>query len=672
MRPMHIIAMPTDLIGDSFAGGGGASLGIEMALGRSPDFAINHDAEALLMHAANHPDTIHLEENVWKVDPHAVINGKPMFLLWASPDCRHHSKAKGGAPVSASVRGLADVILLWAREVQPRIICLENVEEFRDWGPLDADGMPVKAKKGMEFARWIRALEASGYTIEFRELRACDYGVPTIRRRLFVVARLDAKPILWPKPTHAKPDDARVLSGELRPYRTAAEIIDWTIQAPSIFLTKAEAKASGLNIVRPLADKSMARIANGFARHVLARAKTEKGAFVVSMAHGDSGGRRAYGLDEPLTTIHAQGGKHGIVTPFVGVNRFDSDGQPVDAPMPTITANSFIKRPGAGGPLSVIAPLLSYAQQGGASRRIDEPHHTVCANAKDQNQVIMGYLVSRYGERPATAGQAGQEPRSRGLDKPYPTVVGTGNGGDLAAVYLAQHNGGPRAPIGRDADEPMATIPTAGAQVQPVAAFIATMRRNTNATGLDEPINTVSTSGAHHALIAPFVTSYYTEGGADQGADAPMGAVPTKARFSPIHAELALPPLTPAMQCRALMVARFLHAHGVWDDPEVVVEIAPGIVVWDIGMRMLTPRELARAQGFPDSYDITAGGRLTETAQRHKIGNSVCPDLAAAIVRANCIEALQLPDLKHRKRCVLPRFNDIRPANDDSQTVLAI
>lgn len=320
----------------------------------------------------------------------------------------------------------------------------------------------------------------------------------------------------------------------------------------------------------------------------------------------------------------------------------------------------------------------------------DEPHHTVCANAKDQNQVVMGYLVSHYGERP------GQDPRSLGLEEPAPTIVPTGNGGDLAAVYIAQHDGGPRAPVGRGAHEPAATIPTAGAQVQPVIGYIASRQNNTARGALDEPLGAVLAGGNHHAvvtpfvsemrgrseargadealstatrqathgLIAPFVAGYYSEDSQDAAADEPMPTVPTRAHFSPVHAYIAVPPLTLAMLERAKMVARFLHAHGVWHDPEVLVEIAPGLIVWDIGMRILTPREVARAQGFPDSYDITAGGQLTETAQRHKIGNSVCSQVAAALVRANCIEALARPDLKRRKRCALPRFNDIRPDND--------
>lgn len=575
------VAMAAGLIIDSFAGGGGASTGIEWALGRSPDFAINHDDDALLMHAANHPRTVHLKENIWKVDPVAVTKGRPVFCLWASPDCRHHSKAKGGAPVSRSVRGLADVILVWAETVSPQIIMLENVEEFAQWGPLGEDGKPCPYHKGAEFARWVRHLERLGYEVEWRELRACDYGAPTIRKRLFLVARRDSKPIVWPAATHAKASDPRVAAGVLKPYRTAAEIIDWSIRAPSIFMTRAEAKGEGLNIVRPLADKSLARIAKGFDRHVMQRARTEKGAFVVGMSTGAS------------------------------------------------------------------APFISHAQQGGRNRSADEPHHTICANAKDQNQVVMGYLVSRYGERP------GQEPRAIAIDRPYPTVVKGGNGGDLAAVYIAQQN---TDMVGHDPEKPLSTIVQKGCTQTPVMGYIASLQNNTARGEMGEPLGAVLAAGNHHALIAPFITSYYSEGSQDAAADAPIPTVPTKARFSPVHACIAAPPLTPAMLERAKMVARFLHAHGVWHDPDVLVEIAPGLIVWDIGMRMLTPRELARAQGFPDSYDITAGGRLTETAQRHKIGNSVSPPAAEAVARANCVVALTMPDVRRRQRAKVPTW----------------
>lgn len=593
------------LIIDSFAGGGGASTGIEWALDRSPDFAINHSREALAMHAANHPLTVHLEENVWKVDPFSVTKGAPVFLLWASPDCRHHSKAKGGAPVSRSVRGLADVVILWAKVGRPQIIALENVEEFQDWGPLTEAGMPCQARKGTEFGRWVRALEAEGYAVGWWQLRACDYGAPTIRKRLFVVARRDGKPIIKPAPTHGDPKSEAVKAGRLKPWRTAEEIIDWTTPCPSIFLTRPEAKAAGLNIIRPLADKTLARIARGFKRYVLDRPAP----FIVSIAHGESGGRREYPLTEPHKTVTSAANAHGLVVPHLMTMR--NSGKPftaADEPAHTVTAG------GAG--LSVVegalAPFVSHAQQGGRSRDADAPLHTVCASTKDQNQAVVGMLVPRYGER------AGQEPRSRDIAEPTPTIVPTGNGGDLAAVYLAQHNG--NGVIGRDAAEPLSTVTTSAANQQPVMAFIQ---------------------------------SYYSSGGQDAPADEPLRTVPTKARFSPITGECAAPPLAGWQIDRARMVAAFLRSHGFWDDREFVT--VGEWIVWDICMRMLSPRELARAQGFPDDYILAApcdGKPLTETAQRHKIGNSVCPHVAEAVVRANCIQALAMPNVRRRRATV--------------------
>lgn len=642
--------MDGGLIIDSFAGGGGASTGIEWALGRSPDFAINHDPEALAMHQANHPDSVHLTENIWKVDPAAVTKGRPVFLLWASPDCRHHSKAKGGKPVSRSVRGLADVVILWAKVAKPQIIALENVEEFQDWGPLTEEGRPCPTGKGLEFHRWVRALEGEGYAVDWREQRASWFGAPTIRKRLFVIARRDSKPILWPAQGFAPPEIAAASGGALKPFRTAAhDVVDWSIRAPSIFLTRAEAKEHGLNIVRPLARKSMARLARGFKRHVLDRA-------------------------DPFLVFCGQPS-----APFLGVNRFENDGRAADAPMPTITANSFIKRPGAGGPLSVVSPFLSYAQQGGGNRDADAPVHTVCASTKDQNQVVTGFLVPRYGERP------GQEPRSVSAEGPMPVVVPTGNGGSLAAVYIAQQN---TDMVGHDADKPLSTIVQKGCTQTPVFAYLSTLQNNTVRGDVREPVGTVLSRGNHHAIttpflaemrgrsdardvdealstvtqkathgvVAPFLTSYYSEGSQDAAADVPLPTVPTRARFSPTLPALALPPLTAEMAERARMVAAFLREFEVWDGPGEFVTIGD-FIVWDIGMRMLTPRELARAQGFPDSYILAAplpgGGVLTETAQRHKIGNSVCPQVAEAIVRANCIDALNLPNVR-RKLAPLP------------------
>jgi DNA (cytosine-5)-methyltransferase 1 len=588
--------MQPGLIVDSFAGGGGASTGIEMALGHSPDVAINHDPEALAMHAANHPQTLHLTENVWKVDPHAVTGGKPVFLLWASPDCRHHSKAKGGAPVSRSVRGLADVVLMWAATVRPQIICLENVEEFADWGPLTDDGRPCPDRRGLEFRRWVKGLEREGYAVDWRQLRACDFGAPTIRKRLFLVARRDGKPIVWPARTHGDPkkDADAIAAGTLKPWRTAAEIIDWSLPCPSIFLTREEAKAQGLNVVRPLAAKTLSRIARGFKRYVLDR----ESPFIVVANHGGDG-FRGQGIDAPLATICRSRDAMGLVTPHLMTMR--NSGKPYTA--------------------------------------ADEPAHTV------------------------TAGGAGLS---------------------LVAGFMAQHN---TDMVGHDAREPLSTIVGKGCTQAPVMGYLASLQNNTARGDMGEPVGTVLAGANHHALATPFI-SYAQQGGHSRPADAPHHTVCAnakdqnqvvmphltayygssdepgsaadepvrtatgKARFGHVEAVGLPPPLDDVRLSRARQVAAFLRAEGVWDGGDLVT-VGP-YVVWDIGMRMLTPRELARAQGFPEHYVLAAplpGGKvLTETAQRHKIGNSVCPDVAAAVVRANAIDAIKLPDVRRRLR----------------------
>ena len=295
-----------EIIVDSFAGGGGASLGIEMALGRSPDVAINHDADALAMHEVNHPATLHLNSNIWAIDPDSVEPGRPIGLMWASPDCKHHSKAKGGKPLSRNIRDLAWVVVLWAERRRPRVICLENVEEFRDWGPLGDDDRPILEKRGQTFDKWVGSLRKLGYRVEHRELRACDYGAPTIRKRPFLIARCDGAPIVWPKPTHGDPKSADVKAARLLPWRTAAEIIDWSRPCHSIFLTRDEGRAVGVN--RPLAEATMARIAKGVKRYVLDAAEP----FVVRH-FGESVGSP---IDAPIGTVTAGGGgKAGLIAP---------------------------------------------------------------------------------------------------------------------------------------------------------------------------------------------------------------------------------------------------------------------------------------------------------------------------------------------------------------------
>lgn len=591
-------ATHVEIIIDSFAGGGGASTGIEMALGRSPDVAINHNRFALAMHRANHPDTLHLSNDIWAVDPMTVRPGEPIGLLWASPDCTHFSKAKGGAVKDRNIRDLAWVVVDWAEKRKPRVICLENVEEFRTWGPVGEDGQPIKELAGLTFEAWTKRLRAAGYRIQFRELRACDYGAPTIRKRLFMVARRDGKRIVWPKPTHGDPKSAAVRSGKLLPWRTAASIIDWSLPCPSIFDTAEEIMAKhGLRAKRPLAEATLRRIARGIMRYVLDNPRP----FIVSVAHGDSGGRRDYPLDEPLGTQTRSGRSHAIV-----------------------------------------APVVTYAQQGGGNRPAEAPLHTLCASPKDQNAIVAATMVQTgYGER------AGQEPRSLDIEAPIGTQVAGGSKHAVVAAFLAQHNTDmvghhltePVSTIvgkgctqglvaasllkfngnstGAELDEPAPTItansyvkrPGGAAPIGLMAASLANLR-GTNAAGaaVDQPARTITAGGNHAGIVAAFLDSYY---GTDQDArlNEPSPTETTKPR-------------------RGL----------------VTVEIdGQTFAIVDIGMRMLTPRERFRAQGFPDDYEIAAGVDergaplpLTLDQQGRCCGNSVAPPISAAIVAANC------------------------------------
>ncbi|HML83147.1 MAG TPA: DNA cytosine methyltransferase [Thiomonas arsenitoxydans] len=339
IRDQFILDLSRELIIDNFAGGGGASCGIERALGRHVDIAINHDPEAVAMHTLNHPQTEHHCESVWDIDPLAVTQGRPVGLAWFSPDCKHFSKAKGGKPRDKRIRGLAWVAVRWAALVRPRVIILENVEEFQTWGPLLEDGTPCPARRGDTFRGFVHQLQEQGYAVEWRELRACDYGAPTTRKRLFLVARCDGRPIVWPAPTHGAPGSTGVKSRALKPWRTAAECIDWSIPTPSIFERD-----------RPLAEATMRRIGRGVQRYVI-KAKRPfvvetpagKGApTLIQTGYGERAGQapRVPGLDKPLGTIVAGGAKHALVTAFLAKHfggNYTGPGAPLTEPMHTVT-----------------------------------------------------------------------------------------------------------------------------------------------------------------------------------------------------------------------------------------------------------------------------------------------------------------------------------------------
>ncbi|MBY5974220.1 DNA cytosine methyltransferase [Ferrimonas balearica] len=639
------------LIVDSFAGGGGASTGIEVALGRGPDIAINHNPAALALHAANHPETLHLSENVYRVDPLDHLAGRHIGLMWFSPDCRHFSKAKGGAPVARNIRDLAWVIPGWIERIQKSggqvdVVIMENVEEWKTWGPVietPRGPMPCPNRRGETFDKWRKAIRRLGGRMETRELRACDYGAPTIRKRLFVIIRFDGQPIVWPEPTHGAPEDPRVIAGALKPWRTAAECIDWSIPCPSIFDSAEEIRARlGLRAVRPLADNTLARIARGVARYVL----EAEAPFLVNLTHGG----RVEAAEEPFRTITAaRRGEKAVVAPSLTRFNTGATGADLRRPAPTITANSWVKRPGGAAPLgllapclaslahgdsggrreypltdslgtitgrgiqhAVVAPVLTYAQQGGNNRAPTLPLHTICASRKDQNAVLLPTLIQTgYGERP------GQAPLALDLGRPLGTVVAGGAKHAACTAFLAQQNGGPRrsAHAGHDARD---------------------------------PLSTVAASGSHQTPVVTFFAKYY---GTGDGArtDAPCHTITVKDRMAHMQAALQAPPFTAAHEARARQVAAFLRAHGAWDGGELVTLDIAGTryVIADIGMRMLTPRELFTAQGFPRDYVIEgvweqdSDGRwdwraFTKHTQVSCVGNSVCPPVAAAVVKANC------------------------------------
>ena len=608
----------TGLVIDNFAGGGGASTGIEQALGRAVDIAINHDEEAIRMHEVNHPGTRHIRNNIWQVDPLDVCGGRPVELAWFSPDCKHFSKAKGGKPSEKSIRDLAWVVVLWGKRVKPALILLENVEEFRTWGPLDHDGQPIKERAGETFAKWCGELRKLGYRLEFRELRACDYGVPTIRKRFFMIARCDGLPIVWPEPTYGPPDSPEVLSGKRLPWRTAAEIIDWSIPCPSIFERE-----------RPLAEKTLRRIAHGIMKFVVNNPKP----FIVPLTHHGSD-ERSYSADDPLVTVTgANRGELAIATPyFARPAHGDVDksgkrrGQPChgpEEPFPTVTQSqdsalitpfiSPVKTWGGGGneARSAELPLRTTTMSKGGEHAVIVPHVTkfrTNAIGSGADVPVPTVTANSFIRRPGGAAPLG---RVDAVLAPLGMVMAQRNNHGLVTALLAQFNTNPNGTVnpGHDVEEPVSTIATKGPHQGLVTSNLVKLR-GTCAHGqpTDEPLHTVSAGGNHMAEVRAFLIKYF---GTDQDPQLgePLHTVTSKDRFGLVT---------------------------------VTIEGEEYVIV-DIGMRMLTPRELFNAQGFPADYiiDRDAQGRpTTKTSQVARCGNSVCPPLARAITAANAPSAL--------------------------------
>ncbi|MPY20274.1 DNA cytosine methyltransferase [Paenibacillus glucanolyticus] len=571
-----------EIIVDNFAGGGGASTGIELATGRSVDIAINHDPAAIAMHRANHPETEHYCESVWDVDPRAATAGRPVGLAWFSPDCKHFSKAKGGKPVEKKIRGLAWIVLKWAGKVRPRVIILENVEEFKTWGPV-RNGRPVKSKKGQTYELWKAQLESLGYKVESRELRACDYGAPTIRKRFFLVARRDGRPIVWPEPTHGAPDSPEVISGKLKPWRTAAEIIDWSIPCPSIFERK-----------KPLAENTERRIARGLQRFILENPNPFIAPFVIKVNHHGTD-FRGQPIDEPLQTVTAKNG-WGIVTPYIariGQTGFGEDRLQYKAEDPLTTVTTKAEH-------LLVSPTLieiGYGEGPGQAPRVPglhKPLGTVVSGGR-KHALVAAFLAKHYGGNYTGPGT--------GLDEPLSTVT-TVDHNALVTAHVVRHFG---ESVGSPADAPLGTVTAGGGGKSGLVTSHLVKLRGTCQDGqpLTEPMPTITAGGLHVCEVRAFLLKYYGSADNGQHLEEPLHTVTTKDRFG------------------------LVTIHGV--DYQII----------DIGMRMLEPHELFAAQGFPINYIIAVdadGKKYSKSAQVARCGNAVPPPFAESLVRANLPE----------------------------------
>ncbi|WP_288406656.1 DNA cytosine methyltransferase [uncultured Acinetobacter sp.] len=613
--------LPHELIIDNFAGGGGTSTGLEQAFGRPVDVAINHDPKALAMHRANHPETKHYCESVWDVDPIEVTGNQPVGLVWLSPDCKHFSKAKGGKPVEKKIRGLAWVALRWAAKTRPRVIMLENVEEFKTWGRLADDGKPCPRHKGETFNSFVKALRHQGYQVEWRELKACDFGAPTIRKRFFLIARRDGLPIVWPKPTHADPESKAVKTGKLLPWRTAAECIDWSIPCPSIFERK-----------NPLAEATCKRIATGIMRYVV----NNPNPFIVKSNHTASYYKcfRGQQINEPLQTITsapgfslvipflagaggpkysvkpttankpigtlvASGNYKALISPVLVKFRFNSMGENIQNPLPTITAGSFIKRPGGAGHAlgicvpQLVGPVLTECSNASSPRcmPINEPIRTICAQTKGGHHALIApSLVVN------TSGHHGNT-----VYKPLHTIA-TGGHHAVVSAFLAKNYTGV---VGSSMHEPVHTV-TAKDHNSLVTGNIVKLRNNNIGHSFNVPLHTVTASGGHFAQVCAFLTAFYGNEKDGNSLNNPLRTVTAKERFGLVTVE------------------------------DQLYQIA------DIGFRMLQPVELYKAQGFPESYIFSYGideygntVKLTKTEQNRMVGNSVPLQLSRSLVMAN-------------------------------------
>ena len=625
-----------EIIVDNFAGGGGASTGIELAAGRPVAIAINHDPDAILLHKTNHPYTEHLQASVWDVDPVAVCRGRPVGLAWFSPDCKHFSKAKGAALVDRNIRGLAWIVLRWAALVRPKVIMLENVEEFQTWGPV-RKGKLVKSWAGQTFRKWKRQLTDLGYTIDHRELVAADYGAPTTRKRFVLVARCDGKPIIWPERTYAPRDSEEVKAGKLLPWRSAAEIIDWSIPGYSIFDSKQEImELYGVKVVRPLAENTMRRVIRGVDKFTIKSGKP----FLVECNHSGDGHTRS--SEEPVNTLtgkYTGGVCDPILAPITITNTSNSVGAPAGNPVHTVTT--------AGNQILASASLMSIGQTGGGDRIRDMREPSPTTVSKQEACVVAANLIQYHTEQTENV-------RASGVNVPINTIDASNRYG-LTCANLVEYYGKGN-PL--DISEPMHTV-TAHDRNALVSAHIQKYFDGGYkgcGNSAEMPLSTVTVS-ARHGVCAAHVAEFKGQD-IGQSVAAPLRTITASA------GEFA--------ECRAVL-AKAGGSMGHWPeirellnrycgyslaDDEVILLVIQGVAYYidDITLRMLTPRELYNAMGFPPDYIIDhdyMGNDYGKTKQVARCGNAVCPPMAEAMVRAN------LPEWCGEKIRTMERLNDV-------------
>jgi len=647
-----------EIVVDFFCGGGGAGTGLEMGLGRAVNVAKNHSAAAISMHTVNHPGAVHYTTDVFDGDPDTECGGKVVGWFHMSPDCTHHSQAAGGQPRKREIRNLSWIGLKWAGKKKPRVISLENVKQILQWGPLIAKRckstgrvvklgggvaspgevvpvsqqflVPDPARRGQTWAVFVAELQRLGYAVEWRVIKACDFGAPTSRERLFMIARCDGQPIVWPEPTHAK----NPAKGQQK-WRTAAECIDWTIPSKSIF-----------DRAKPLAPATLRRIAKGMKKFVIDAADP----FIVPIANWS--GESVQSAHVPLRTVTSwpRGGSFAMASPIIAPATHQGSDRINDphAPLPTVTCAN-------RGELTLISPTLiqtGYGERIGQEPRVpgqDQPLGTVVAGGVKHALAAAHLVKFRFSDE------------GRALDEPLPTITSGGNyqrpagaahAMGISTVFMAQMNGGFNTTDAKSIEDPMTTVTNTGSQQQLVTANLVHLRGNCDARDAADPLHTISAGGTHHGLVTAFMERQFGAS-VGQGVDEPAPTITAGGGGKSSLVELQL---SPEVEAGALRVAAFLISYYGTENMSAADAPAPTIttkdrlglvtvtikgtpyVIVDICLRMLQPAELYKAQGFPAEYIISHGADgkpFTKTQQVHMCGNSVSPPPMAALARAN-------------------------------------